>query len=131
MISAAFVFGKRIALRFVVRLNERKTIMRNKSFRIESTDWTRLQIWLQEATMVLEYCTRLAIAKRTGDVKGAMTAGKAKGNRIFLLQMDMDACDGEIGEALIRKYVVNIGKLAEAGWKTNEVFPVFDPTLDA
>ena len=86
----------------------------------DDTNWARLQTWLQEATLCLEYCTRLAMGKRTGNVEGAMGD-----NSIFLMQLDAD--DGEVSEAHIRDYVTNIGKLAAAGWKTNHDFPVFAP----
>ena len=91
--------------------------MTEKTKSKECTDWDRLQCWLQEASMVLDYCTRLAIAKRTGDSEGAMGD-----NFCFHAQLGEDR---EISEPLIRDYVVNIGKLAEAGWATNMDFPVF------
>lgn len=94
-----------------------------------NVDWKRLQRWLQEASLVLEYCARLAMAKCTGDVEGALGIETSKGkNPIFLVQFDAD--DQEISEALIRRYVSNIGKLADAGWGENEDFPVFVPLND-
>ncbi len=93
----------------------------------KNVDWERLQRWLQEASLVLEYCVRLVMAKRTGDVEGSLgieTPNMGK-NPIFLVQFDAD--DQEISEALIRRYVSNIGKLADAGWGENEDFPIFLP----
>lgn len=84
----------------------------------KAVDWDRLQSWLQEATAVLEYCTRLAIAKGTGDIEGAIGD-----NGCFKMQFVSD--DEIISEERIRGYVVNIGRLAEAGWETNDDFPFF------
>jgi hypothetical protein len=86
----------------------------------ENVDWDRLQSWLQEATLVLDYCTRLAIVKRTGDVVGTLGDN-------FNYMMEYESEDKEISEAKIRGYVANIGRLAESGWKTNEGFPFFAP----
>ena len=83
-----------------------------------SLEWSRLQSWLQEAELILDYCTRLAIAMRTGDVEGAMGH-----NPIFLMQYDADSHDDD--ESLIRARITNIGKLASAGWETNSDFPIF------
>ena len=52
-----------------MKKRETKISARNSNY--ENIDWDRLQSWLQEATLVLDYCTRLAIVKRTGDVAGA------------------------------------------------------------
>ena len=87
---------------------------------VEKVDWNRLQSWLQEATIVLDYCTRLAIVKRTGDADGAFG-----GNPNYMMEYESE--DKEISEAKIKKHVANIGRLAEAGWKTNEDFPFFAP----
>ena len=84
----------------------------------KSVDWDRLQSWLQEAAMALDYCVLLAAGKRTGDIEGAL-----KGHDCFKMQFIAD--DMEISEERIRGYVANIGRLAEVGWKTNEDFPFF------
>lgn len=94
-----------------------ETVVENK-MENGNVDWEHVQRWLQEAGMILDYCTRLAIAKRTGDVDTAMG-----GNTCFLMQFDLN--DKDADEARIRRYVANIGKMAEAGWKTNENFPFF------
>lgn len=90
-------------------------------------DWERLQIWLQEAAMLLDYCTRLVIAKRTaGDIDDAMGDYGC-----FKMQFETD--DKVITEDLIQEYVANIGKLAEDGWETNQNFPILGdiPSLGA
>ena len=72
---------------------------------------------------MLDYCTRLASAMRTGNINEAL-------GKNILFEMQFFAGDQELSEPLIRKYVANIGKLAEAGWGTNEDFPVFRPATD-
>ena len=88
----------------------------------KEVDWAWLQCWLQEAGLVLNYCTRLVCAMRTGNINEALDD--------ILFKMQFFAGDQELSEPLIRKYVSNIGKLAEAGWKTNDDFPIFRPETD-
>ena len=101
-------------------MKKRETKISAKNSDNENIDWDRLQSWLQEAMLVLDYCTRLAIVKRTGDVAGAFGDN-------FNYMMEYESEDKEISEAKIKKHVANIGRLAEAGWKTNEDFPFFAP----
>ena len=88
----------------------------------KEVDWAWLQCWLQEAGLVLNYCTRLVCAMRTGNINEALDD--------ILFKMQFFAGDQELSEPLIRKYVSNLGKLAEAGWKTNDDFPIFRPETD-
>ena len=65
--------------------------------------------------MVLDYCTCLAIKKRTGSFpKTALS--------LFHMQA---AADGEITKDLIQEYVSGIGALARVGFAMDSEFPVF------
>ena len=80
---------------------------KRKMGEVEKVDY-RVQSWLQEATMVLDYCTRLAIVNRTGDADGAFG-----GNPNYMMEYDSE--DKEISEAKIKKYVANIVR-HRRGW---------------
>ena len=78
-------------------------------------DWTRIQGWLQNAAMELDYLVWLVIAKRTGSMPdGVPTLYK------------IAACLEEepLTEEAIRCRLKTVVDLAD-GWRTNDEFPQF------
>ena len=78
-------------------------------------DWTRIQRWLQDAAMELEYLVLRVGAKRNG---GRMPENAPA---IFALANDMAA---PLTEAGLKMRIKEICKLAD-GWATSESFPQF------
>ena len=78
-------------------------------------DWTRIQRWLQDAAMELEYLVLRVGAKRNG---GRMPENAPA---IFALANDMAV---PLTEAGLKSRIKEICKLSE-GWSTNESFPQF------
>ena len=78
-------------------------------------DWIRIQSWLQNAALELDYLVWLVIAKRTG-------AMPDEAPTLFKIEADLE--EEPLTEDVIHRRLKEIADLAE-GWRTNDVFPQF------
>ena len=78
-------------------------------------DWIRIQSWLQNAAMELDYLVWLVIAKRTGDMPDEAPT-------LFKIAADLE--EEPLTEEVICCRLKELADLA-SGWRTNDRFPQF------
>ena len=81
----------------------------------QSTDWDKIQNWLQDAAMELAYLVLRVSAKRNGDRMPDQVP------TIFALANDMSE---PLTEASVKNRIKEISRLSET-WATSDTFPQF------
>ncbi|MBQ3289808.1 MAG: hypothetical protein IJH50_10395 [Kiritimatiellae bacterium] len=78
-------------------------------------DWTRIQEWLHNAVMELDYIVWRVIAKRTGGMPDEAPT-------LYKIAADLE--EESLTEDVVRRRLQELADLAN-GWRTNETFPQF------